>query len=134
MSSTHSGETRTQNAPVVLIVEDDPSLQFSVSQFLALCGFAVLRSSDAAEAVKILKADMSVDLVFSDVKMPGPIDGLELAQWVHTHRPEVPVILTSGSPQKVAEAKALCNGNDELALPKPYALSDVERRIRHLLQ
>jgi DNA-binding response OmpR family regulator len=137
MPPIDSGETGnsqgTHKAPVVLIVEDDPYVQFSVAHFLALCGITVMQACDGTGALSVLRAHIPVDLVFSEVNLPGPVDGLGLAQWVHTNRPEVPVILTSGLPQQVAEAKALCDGNDELALPKPYALSDVERRIRHLL-
>lgn len=63
--------------------------------------------------------DAPVDLVFSDVNMPGPMDGLGLARWLHNYRPEVPVILTA--PQKVIEAKALCEEVGETVLSKPSA-------------
>jgi DNA-binding response OmpR family regulator len=122
-------------APVILVVEDEVTVRFCLAEYLADHGFAIVEASDAAEAVAILLTrGPPVDLVFSDVNMPGPMNGLGLAQWVHDHRPEVPVILTSGLPQKVIEAKGLCEETGETVLPKPYDLDEVEQRIRGLLR
>jgi len=134
-TSTDCGkDAETPRAPVILVVEDEVTVRFCLAEYLAQHGFVVMEAANAAAAVSILQADDApVDLVFSDVSMPGQMDGLGLARWVHDHRPEVPIILTSGVPQKVIEAKALCAERGEKVLPKPYDLDDVEQRIRGLL-
>ena len=137
MQTNASSDFRTapDRAPTILVVEDEVTTRFCLSEHLAECGFAVMEASDAVGAVSILMDfDTPVDVVFSDVSMPGPMDGLGLARWVHNHRPDVPVILTSGLSQKVIEAKALGEEIGPTVLPKPYDLDDVERRIRGLLE
>jgi len=80
-----------------------------MSDYLQECGFKVLEASSADEAILIIeKSDVFIDLVFSDVSMPGTIDGFALAHWVRTNRPGLPIILTSGDAKKASSAKQLC--------------------------
>jgi DNA-binding NtrC family response regulator len=134
--SSRPGASGSGKSPLVLVVEDEPLLRITLAITLADSleqgGFSVIESSHAEEALLVLEAGVPVDLVFSDVNMPGDMNGLGLAEWVHTHRPDVPVILTSGVPQMVAEAEALCDGH-ETVIPKPYNLNDVKRKIRRSL-
>ena len=82
---------------VILVVEDEVLIRFVVADYLRECGFQILEAGNADEAVELLRtADLGIDLVFSDVHMPGTRDGFDLARWVQEHRPEIPVILTSG--------------------------------------
>lgn len=123
---------QARSPPVILLVEDEVTIRFALSEYLKLSDFTVLEASNADDAIELLLTDERVDLVFSDIMMPGSLDGFGLADWIRAQRPEVPVILTSGLPQKVLEAKALCE-EDAAVLPKPYALDDVGYRIRLLL-
>lgn len=112
--------------PVILIVEDEALIRCVTAEFLRDLGFAVIEAGDATEALAILAADARIDAVFSDVQMPGSMDGLNLAAWIREHH-SAPVLLTSGDGQT---AQTICDP----FLPKPYALPDVARRLRALLE
>ena len=119
--------------PTILVVEDEALLRVAISNYLLECGFAVLEAGDAAEAIETLKADKAeIDVVFTDILMPGEMDGFGLAQWIWDHRPGLPVILTSGDAQKVEVAKHLCAGHPFFA--KPYNVRQVSTQIRALIE
>lgn len=115
--------------PVVLIVEDEPLLQCATAEFLRLSGFTVLEAGTAAEAVALLSAGELIDLVFSDVCMSGPTDGLLLAQWLRQRYPDVPVMLTTAVGGAARDSAIEIVGNDGF-LPKPYSPNDLVQRIR----
>ncbi|PJI42310.1 response regulator [Ferrovibrio sp.] len=127
-SSTDAEDDR----PVVLVVEDEVLVRMVVAEYLRDCGFMVIEAGSAREALALFKVDIEVDIVFSDIQMPGEMDGFGLAQWVRQNRPDVQVILTSGAASNAAQKAAdLCH--DGPLLPKPYDSEEVERRIRQLL-
>jgi DNA-binding NtrC family response regulator len=120
-----------QQVPTILIVEDEVLIRACLADFLQNNGFKVLEAGTADDAVEIIeKADSAVDLVFSDVMMPGKLNGFGLAQWVHAIRPDLPIILTSGHAQSVADSVKRCG---TAALPKPYDLEHVAEEIRKLV-
>jgi CheY-like chemotaxis protein len=112
----------------VLVVEDEALIRISICEDLRDCGFDVLEASSAPQALALLESEATVDFVFSDIQMPGYIDGLGLARWIFSRRPDVRIVLTS----------AACSPNDlpqELrqSIPivaKPYDLSTVLRHLR----
>jgi len=121
-----------ERVPCLLIVEDEPLVRIVLSDYLQECGFRVLEASTADEAMKIIdQASVPIDLVFSDVVMPGSTDGFGLARWVRANRPGLPLILTSGDAKKVEYAKELCEGQPFMA--KPYDLKAIVARIREAL-
>jgi DNA-binding NtrC family response regulator len=81
---------------VVLIVEDEPLVRFMGADILAEAGFEVLEAGDADEALRILEATPEVGVVFSDVEMPGSLDGLGLAHNICQCWPRIGLLLTSG--------------------------------------
>jgi CheY-like chemotaxis protein len=85
-----------QDATTILVAEDEVLVRLDVSECLRAKGYNVLEASNAEEAIQILKSGQAVSLVFTDVRMPGALDGLDLARYVRTHHPEVPVLITSG--------------------------------------
>jgi CheY-like chemotaxis protein len=101
-----------------------------VAEYLQDSGYCVLEASDVAEAKAALSADISVDVVFSDVNMPGAEDGFVLANWIHQHRPDTKVLLTSGFPHGNEKTRELC----EPLLAKPYSPLSMLRRIQSLLE
>jgi len=121
-------------APVstILIVEDEVLIRLVLADFLRGCGFRVVEAASATEAIAVLESGQAVELVLSDIEMPGEMDGFGLAQWVRTHRAGLPIVLTSGIARKVNEAGKVCKEEGSF-LPKPYDLGDVERTIRRLL-
>jgi CheY-like chemotaxis protein len=82
--------------PVVLVVEDDPIIRMVATHFVADAGYEALEARSADEAIRILEARSDVHLVFTDVEMPGTIDGLKLAQYIRDRWPPVRLIVVSG--------------------------------------
>ncbi len=118
--------------PKVLIVEDEVLSRLAIAEHLRDCGFQVIEAASGAEAQQLVLAGLRVDLVFSDITMPGGVDGIDLALWLMVHCESTKVILTSGLPDALAKAQSACN--QVLAfVPKPYQYDDVVRRIRDLL-
>src|SRR5215510_7394719 len=130
-----AGRSRFPNpkdrTPAILVVEDEVLIRFVISDYLQHCGFRVHVAGSAAEAIEILETDDPIDLVFSDVVMPGEIDGFGLAQWVRENRPGLPVIITSGDAKKSAAAKELCENEPFFA--KPYDAAQVVSKIRAVI-
>jgi CheY-like chemotaxis protein len=110
----------------VLVVEDDFLVRAVAVAHLQDCGFSIMEAQTADEAMAILRDDRSIAAVFSDVQMPGRMDGIALAQWLARTCPSVKVLLTSGRmvPDKSKGWRVLA---------KPYTLEQMERELRHLL-
>ncbi|MBW7963598.1 MULTISPECIES: response regulator [unclassified Bradyrhizobium] len=82
--------------PVVLVVEDDELLRWSTMIVLQDSGYSVLEASDAGEALTTLEQRADVRIIFTDVQMPGAIDGVRLAHLVSQRWPLLKIIVTSG--------------------------------------
>lgn len=126
MAPRTSSVSNSRQLPAVLVVEDDALLRLGTAEFLRAAGFEVLEAASADDALAILETDAGVALVFSDVQMPGAIDGADLARWIGRECPGVQVVLTSG----VFRAGELDGLGDVPFLAKPYDLTELERRIR----
>lgn len=79
----------------IMVVEDDPLVRLVLAENLRDAGFFAIESANAAEALAYIGAASPVDLVISDVRMPGPLDGVALARQLKSTHPLLPVILTS---------------------------------------
>ena len=123
----------TPNPPVqtILVVEDEVLIRSTVAEFLREAGYRVLEAVNAAEAKVIVSAGTSVDLVFSDVTMPGDENGFGLADWLRQHYAHILVLLTSGFADPAANSGARVA--DIPLLPKPYAVDRVLEQIGKLL-
>ena len=122
---------KTEVPETILVVEDDVLVRMPISQYLWDCGYKVIETANANEAMTVLLNDETViDIVFTDIEMPGTLDGFRLARWVREHRPGVDVILAGTVPRTVEQARELC---DEGPIPKPYDAQSVHNRIRRLL-
>jgi len=86
----------TASRYTVLVVEDEMLIRIFAADSLQENGFNVLEAADAAEALRILDEHDDVDVLFTDVNMPGPMDGVALAGLMHDRRPELGLIITSG--------------------------------------
>ena len=111
---------------IVLLVEDVGALRMSTAHYLRKVGFTVIEAGNSADALGVIASGIRIDLVFSDVQMPGDIDGNGLAQQLAVDSPRLPVILTSGE-QRVSFDQT--GGVPRAFLAKPYDLEDVERQI-----
>ena len=81
---------------IVLIVEDEPFLRIQAADIAADAGFVVLEAANADEAIAILESRADVRVVFTDIQMPGSMDGLKLAHAIRNRWPPVAIIVTSG--------------------------------------
>ena len=117
-------------SPVVLVVEDEPLVRMFAVDVLEEGGFAPLEASDAEEAIRIIDEHHEIRLLFTDIDMPGRMDGLALAEQVKAKRPRIEVIITSGKRHPPATAPSPGD-----FLPKPYTAREVLRlageKLRH---
>jgi DNA-binding NtrC family response regulator len=125
MASQEEAATRQR---AVLVVEDEILIRSAVAEFLRGAGYRVIEAANAAEAVAVFASRTQIDLVFSDINMPGPMDGVDLGRWVADHHPGIHVILTSaiGHARRAGQSGAGF-------LMKPYRLAEAARRIASLL-
>jgi CheY-like chemotaxis protein len=114
--------------PAILVVEDEVLIRSAVAEYLRIAGNLVVEAANAAEAIAVFAAGVPIDVVFSDIHMPGTTDGLSLARWVCDHHPGTRVVLTSGNADAARAAEVA-----EIFFPKPYRTAEVAMRIRSLL-
>jgi signal transduction histidine kinase len=117
-------------AGTVLLVEDDDAVAGLVAQMLAALGWRVERTATAAAALDLIDRDGPMDLVFSDVMMPGAMSGLELAREIQRRRPRMPILLTTGFAGAIPDATRVANLK---VLAKPYRLDELEKALLEVL-
>ena len=133
MSTTSTNITLRADtpSPTVLVVEDEVLIRLVIADYLRDCGYKVHEAVSGEEAIAILQApEVSIDVVFSDVEMPGSIDGFALARWVRANKPGMEIILTSGIERSADIAATLCEAGP--LMKKPYSSQDVVDRLRQL--
>ncbi len=90
-------ETKSEAVPeTVLVVEDEVFVRMVISEYLRGCGYKVIEAANADEAIRILESRFDVEIVFSDVSMPGSMDGLRLVHLIRDRWPPIRLILASG--------------------------------------
>ena len=109
----------------VLVVEDETLVNMFTSSELRAAGYEVLTAYDADEAIRILEERNDIDLVFTDINMPGSMDGLKLAAAVRHRWPPVRLLITTG---KSAPTSAQMPAGSTF-IPKPYEIPDVLKAI-----
>jgi CheY-like chemotaxis protein len=114
--------------PVVLIVEDEFLLRMDAVDMIAAAGFEVVEAANADQAIDILEARKDITVIFTDIQMPGSMDGLKLARAVRGRWPPIKIVATSGH-LNVTESD-LPEGGRFLA--KPYSPGQVMRLLREL--
>jgi CheY-like chemotaxis protein len=112
--------------PAILIVEDELLLRLDTAGALEDAGFQVVEAANADEAIRILEARSDIRVVFTDVHMPGSMDGLKLAHAVRNRWPPVKIIVTSGH-ERVAEEDLPAGGR---FFAKPYDLGEITDTMR----
>jgi two-component system NtrC family sensor kinase len=113
----------------VLLVEDHPDVSAVGSDYVEQCGFKVVCAMSAEVAVDILNQRSDIDLVFSDIVMPG-MSGLELGRLIREHHPETPVVLASGYSDRAAMAVE----EGFTLLQKPYSLEALRKSLAEAMQ
>lgn len=116
----------------VLVVEDDEDVRATVVEMLASLGYRVLKARDALSALAIVESGVPVDLLFSDVVMPGPLRSTEMARKVRERLPGIAVLFTSGYTDNAIVHSGRLDEGIEL-LSKPYTREALARKVRHVL-
>jgi CheY-like chemotaxis protein len=115
-------------SPVILIVEDEFLLRTDSAEMIETAGFEVVQAGNADEAIAILQVRPAIHVVFTDIQMPGTMDGLKLARFVRDRWPPIKIVATSGL-VKVG-ANDLPAGS--IFLPKPYRGAQVVATLREM--
>jgi CheY-like chemotaxis protein len=114
--------------PVVLIVEDDLLIRLQAAQIISEAEFDVLEASSADEAISILEARSDITVLFTDIQMPGSMDGLKLAAAVKGRWPPIKIVTTSGlvdvRPEDLPEGGRF--------IPKPYNVIQLTTTLQEL--
>jgi CheY-like chemotaxis protein len=116
----------------VLVVEDEVVVRMSVAAYLRDCGYQVIEAKTADEALAVLGTQTKIDVVFSDILMPGSMDGLALSRWLHRMQPQIKVLLTSAI-VRTAEIAGQLSADETGLMPKPYDYDELRRRIETLI-
>ena len=119
-----TGSEHENNVVTVLVVEDEAMMRTKLVEELEDAGYLVVEASDGTEAVDILTLRPDIKIVISDVRMPGPIDGVELCRRVRSGYPGIKIVLSSGEPNAADSA-----AHDGFFL-KPYRVAWIIRHIR----
>lgn len=114
--------------PVVLVVEDDTLLRMHAAEMIGEDGFEVLEASNADEAIKLLETRLDIAIVFTDIDMPGSMNGLKLAHAVANRWPPIRIVATSGHFQM--RDGDLPEGG--LFIAKPYLSQQILSTLRSL--
>jgi PAS domain S-box-containing protein len=129
-AANHEGVDRTRSKGTILVVEDDPNVAELTIQMLERGGYCVQLVDHAAAALAVLGGNQPFNLVFSDIIMPGGINGIALAQKIGKVRPELPVLLASGFAQAVKDAQTM----GMMILRKPYRPDDLINVVETMLR
>jgi two-component system, response regulator PdtaR len=114
----------------VLVVDDEPLILMNTADMIAEAGYQVFEARNADEAIRILDANPEIRLLFTDIEMPGSMDGIKLAQYASHRWPPLKIIIVSGKSSVVeAELPEHC-----LFLPKPFWPSQVMSALSHCLR
>jgi len=113
----------------ILVVEDNAEVADITASLVEQLGYQTLRAENATDALNRLRRGDKVDLVLSDVVMPGGMNGIALAQEIGNHYPHIPVVLTSGYNDVVQTAQVRF-----AILRKPFQLSALDKSIREALE
>lgn len=132
MTKPDAVKTPTINTETLLVVDDEVLVRLAICAYLRECAFRVIEAANADEALIVLQEpDLKIDIVLSDVEMPGTMDGFGLSHWMRAHKPAIPIILVGSPPAAVDAAADLCESGPMLA--KPYDQQILLDQIRRTL-
>jgi CheY-like chemotaxis protein len=131
MPASLSRTAKDNATPTVLVVDDEALVRLVIADYLRDCGYRVFEAGGPEDAVQILDADLKIDVVLTDLELPGRSSGLELARWIRKRHPQIKVILSSGFYSAAELAGELCEAGPPIA--KPYDSAAVVQRIRGLM-
>ena len=116
--------------PTVLMVESDVLVRQKIAEYLRNCGYKVLEAGNTDDALLVVNGrTMTIDIVFTDARAPGPLDGFGLARWIRQNRPDIRVVLAGTVLNEAKQAGNLCEEGPQLKKPyDPGRLADEIKR------
>ena len=124
---------RSEQGETVLVVDDEPTVRMLVTDILEDLGYAAIEAGDSATGLKVLQSDVRIDLLVTDVGLPGGMNGRQMADAARSHRPDLKVLFITG----YAENAILGNGTlppGMSVLTKPFAMDNMAARIRSMIE
>jgi CheY-like chemotaxis protein len=118
----------TVKRPVVLIVEDDFLIRMHAAEMITDAGFDVVEAASADEAILVLEDRFDITVVFTDIQMPGSMDGLKLAAAIRGRWPPIKIVATSG----LVDVRQDDLPEGGCFLPKPYSPEQIVQTLREL--
>jgi PAS domain S-box-containing protein len=124
---------RSEQGETVLVVDDEPTVRMLVTDILEDLGFTAIEAGDSAAGLKVLQSDVRIDLLVTDVGLPGGMNGRQMADAARTNRPDLKVLFITGYAENAAV------GNGQLApgmavLTKPFPVETMAARIRSMIE
>jgi CheY-like chemotaxis protein len=116
----------------VLVVEDREDVQAIATAILSRLGCSIIVAPTGRAAIAVLEDDPSMDLLFSDIMLPGGVSGLDLAREVRQRWPEIAILLTTGYPGP-EDVRATARAEGLAIIAKPYRMADLAERVREAL-
>jgi PAS domain S-box-containing protein len=126
-------ETLTGGTETILVAEDDDEVRASAAEMLTDLGYRVYKARDAVSALSVIEKGHAIDLLFTDVVMPGELRSPELARKAKERLPNIAVLFTSGYTENAIVHGGRLDAEVDL-LPKPYTRDALARKIRQVLQ
>jgi CheY-like chemotaxis protein len=124
---------RAEDGETVLVVDDEATIRMLVTEVLTDLGYAAIDAADGAAGLKVLNSDLPIDLLVTDVGLPGGMNGRQLADAARAVRPDLKVLFITG----YAENAVLSHGHLDPGmhvLTKPFAMDVLATRIRDLIE
>ena len=123
---------RAEAGDTVLVVDDEPSVRMLVTEVLGELGYTAIEAADSVSGLKVLQSDVRIDLLVTDVGLPGGMNGRQMTDAVRQHRPKLKVLFITG----YAENAAIGNGHLEPGmhvLTKPFAMDKLASKIKDII-
>ena len=124
---------RSEQGETVLIVDDEPTVRMLVTDILEELGYTAIEAGDSVAGLKVLQSDVRIDLLVTDVGLPGGMNGRQMADAARVHRPDLKILFITG----YAENSILGNGSlapGMAVLTKPFAMNNMAARIRSMIE
>ena len=118
---------------VVLVIDDDPTIRMLVAEVLADAGYSVIEAPDGPAGLKVLESNARIDLLITDVGLPGGMNGRQVADAARVHRPGLKVLFITGYAENAVISKGRME-NGMFVITKPFQMDMLARRIKEIVE
>lgn len=122
----------TGQSQTVLVVDDEPALRMVVAEILEDDGYIVIEAADAPEGLRVLQSGVRIDLLITDLQLPGAMNGRQLADAGRALRPDLRLLFITGSAETVAVASGQLEAGMQV-LTKPFTIDALGLKIREII-